>query len=366
MPDSTADIYVELGRQINSRETVTNLDSAQRDVVFYLVPEFDILSFGAAIEALRVTNLVLGHEAYGWRVVSADGCNVRASCGLELQTDNSIHRERSYLVGGRRPDKVFVCSGSNVARYRDRAVDAWLRECSHRGVVLAALSSGAQVLATAGLLEDRRCVVHWLNFPAFVEHHTRVNASLGIYEIDGSVYTSAGGASSLDMMACIVSRDFGEDVFARVCQHLVADQVRGPTARQRLPLSRRLGPCNEVVLHVVRKMEENLADPMPMGELAAGTCLSRRQLERLFRREFCCSPARYYMNLRLEHAHTLLVQTKLPIVDVAIACGFVSASHFSKVYRENYSSTPQKTRIDQIKFPPPGMVPQNNRMKLVS
>lgn len=125
-------------------ETVANLDTVPRDVVFYLVPEFDILSFGAAIEAFRLTNLALGYEAYNWRFVSADGCNVRASCGLDIQTVNSIHRERSYLVGGKRPDKVIVCSGPNVDRYRDRAVDAWLRECSHRGVVLAALSSGAQ------------------------------------------------------------------------------------------------------------------------------------------------------------------------------------------------------------------------------
>lgn len=347
-------------------ETVANLDTVPRDVVFYLVPEFDILSFGAAIEAFRLTNLALGYEAYNWRFVSADGCNVRASCGLDIQTVNSIHRERSYLVGGKRPDKVIVCSGPNVDRYRDRAVDAWLRECSHRGVVLAALSSGAQVLATAGLLEGRRCVIHWQNFPAFVEHNARVSVSLGIYEIDGDIYTSAGGASSIDMMASIVSRDFGEDVFARVCQHLVADRVRGAAARQRLPLSKRLGPCNEVVLHVVRKMEEYLADPIPMDTLAAATRLSRRQLERLFRYEFGCSPARYYMSLRLEHADGLLIQTKLPIVDIAIACGFVSASHFSKVYRVAYGRTPQKTRIGRISSFRPSMIPQNDRMILAS
>ncbi len=76
------------------------------------------------------------------------------------------------------------------------------------------------------------------------------------------------------------------------------------------------------------------------------TCidLSRRQLERLFRRHLGQSPARFYLQLRLNRARLLLHQTDISVIDVALACGFVSASHFSKCYRQTYGRTPRAER----------------------
>jgi len=56
------------------------------------------------------------------------------------------------------------------------------------------------------------------------------------------------------------------------------------------------------------------------------------------------SPARYYLEVRLDRARHLLMQSNIPVVDVAIACGFVSASHFSKCYREMYGKSPLQER----------------------
>src|SRR3546814_1738958 len=91
-------------------------------------------------------------------------------------------------------------------------------------------------------------------------------------------------------------------------------------------------------------MEQNLEEPLSRSELARGADLSTRQLERLFRKYLNRSPARYYLELRLNKARLLLLQTNMSVIDVALACGFVSASHFSKCYRDFFGRTPRKER----------------------
>ena len=80
------------------------------------------------------------------------------------------------------------------------------------------------------------------------------------------------------------------------------------------------------------------------ADLARTSGLSTRQLERLFRKYLGRSPARYYLELRLNKARLLLLQTNMSVIDVALACGFVSASHFSKCYREFFAKTPREER----------------------
>ena len=90
-----------------------------------------------------------------------------------------------------------------------------------------------------------------------------------------------------------------------------------------------------------------LSEPLTLVEIADHAGLSRRQIERLFRHHMGRSPARYYLEIRLDRARHLLLQSILPVVEVAIACGFVSASHFSKCYRELYGRSPQQERAER-------------------
>ena len=104
---------------------------------------------------------------------------------------------------------------------------------------------------------------------------------------------------------------------------------------------------NPKVLTIIELMEANLSEPLSLVEIADHVGLSRRQIERLFRQEMGRSPARYYLEIRLDRARHLLIQSSMPVVEVAIACGFVSASHFSKCYREIYNKSPQQERADR-------------------
>ncbi len=319
----------------------------KRSLVFFLIPDFTMVAFATALEPLRIANRMLGYDAYQWRLASYDGRPVNASNGVECAVNGSLDDERRKLAGPDRPSIVFVCSGINVEKYSNRSVFAWLREEYNRGVGVGGLCTGAHVLAAAGLLSNRRCAIHWENLPGFSEAFPKANVFADLYEVDQNIYTCAGGTAALDMMLKLIGDDFDEALVNRVCEQVLTDRVRSPTDRQRLPLRARLGVQNAKVLSIIELMEANLSEPLSLIEIADHVGLSRRQIERLFRQEMGRSPARYYLEIRLDRARHLLIQSAMPVVDVAVACGFVSASHFSKCYRELYARSPQQERLDR-------------------
>ena len=318
--------------------------AVKRSIVFFMVPDFTMIAFAAALEPLRSANRMLGHEGYRWRLASLDGRPVRASNGVECGVDTSLAEERRRMAGPDRPSMVIVCSGLNIETYREKSVFAFLREAHNRGMAVGSLCTGAHALARAGLLSGRRCAIHWENLPGFSEAFPKVDVFADLFEVDGNVYTCAGGTAALDMMLKLIGDDFGDGVVNRVCEQLLTDRVRSPGDRQRLPLRARLGVQNPKVLTIIELMEANLSEPLSLIEIARHVGLSRRQIERLFIQEMGRSPARYYLEIRLDRARHLLIQSSLPVVEVAVACGFVSASHFSKCYRELYARSPQQER----------------------
>ncbi|TWG64746.1 transcriptional regulator GlxA family with amidase domain [Aminobacter sp. J44] len=321
--------------------------AVKRSIVFFLVPDFTMIAFATALEPLRSANRMLGYEAYKWRLASADGKPVRASNGVECGVDTSLEEERRHMSGEGRPSMVIVCSGLNVEKYHQKSVFAWLREEYNRGVAIGGLCTGAHILAQAGLLSGKRCAIHWENLPGFAEAFPKANVYADLFEVDGNIYTCAGGTAALDMMLKLIGDDFDDNLVNRVCEQVLTDRVRSPSDRQRLPLRARLGVQNSKVLTIIELMEANLSEPLSLVEIADHVGLSRRQIERLFRQEMGRSPARYYLEIRLDRARHLLIQSTMPVVEVAVACGFVSASHFSKCYRELYARSPQQERLDR-------------------
>jgi transcriptional regulator GlxA family with amidase domain len=94
----------------------------------------------------------------------------------------------------------------------------------------------------------------------------------------------------------------------------------------------------------IELMRDHLDDPISPGGIAREVGLSARQLERLFGKYLNTSPKKYYMEMRLERARHLLLQTEMSVIEVAMACGFESAGHFSRVYRTTFGVTPKGQR----------------------
>lgn len=303
-----------------------------------------MIAFTMAIEALRLTNRVMGRQVYDWHLVSKGGEPVHASNGSLVNVDYDLEAVRRACMDPTRTRMVLVCSGVEVERFDDSSVFAWLRRMYSQGVSIGGLCTAAWILARAGLLNNRRCAVHWENLPGFTERFPDTFVKSCLFEVDQNIYTCAGGTASLDMMLHLIGLSQGENVVARVCEQCLIDRIRPPHDRQRLPIGARVGVQNPRLLAIIELMEANIAEPLSLAEISDVTSISRRHVERLFRQHLGRSPARYYLDVRLERARRLLRHSNLPIVEVAVAAGFVSASHFSKRYRERYGVTPQADR----------------------
>ena len=196
----------------------------------------------------------------------------------------------------------------------------------------------------AGLLDGRKATIHWENQDSFAEEFEDVILTKSVFVIDGNRYTTAGGTSSIDLMLKIIADDHGQDLANAVADQLIHSAIRTDQDVQRLSVPTRIGVRHPKLSQVIHMMEANIEEPISPALLAREVGLSTRQLERLFRRYLNRSPKRYYMELRLQKARNLLMQTDMSVINVALACGFTSPSHFSKCYRSHYGTTPYRER----------------------
>uniref|UniRef100_UPI0035199E5B helix-turn-helix domain-containing protein n=1 Tax=Cognatishimia sp. TaxID=2211648 RepID=UPI0035199E5B len=119
------------------------------------------------------------------------------------------------------------------------------------------------------------------------------------------------------------------------------------TAEQKVSLQSRNGIRNAHLAKAIAIMKEGLEEPVSPTIIAEELGISTRQLERLFGKFLNTSPKKYYMELRLDKARNLLVQTDQSITDVALACGFDNSGHFSRAYRTAFGHAPsqQKSKL---------------------
>jgi len=308
-----------------------------RSFGFLLLPKFSLLAFTSAVEPMRSANRLTGRPLYDWRLISKDGGPVASSGAIEVMTQAAIAEV------GRMPN-LFVVAGLDAQLIDDRKVLSWLRRLERCGCRLGALTTGSYVLARAGLLDGYRCTIHWENLAGFREDFPGIDASAEVYEIDRNRMTCSGGTAAMDLMLGLIAVDHGRELATAVAEQLIHERIRGPSEPQRMGLRNRLDITHPKLLKVIEIMEGQLEEPLPRGALAARSGISTRQLERLFRKYLQRTPTRYYLELRLHRARGLLTQTALSVLDVALACGFVSASHFSKCYREFFHKTPREER----------------------
>lgn len=302
------------------------------------------MGVASALEPLRIANRMSGRSAFSWRVVSPDGDQIDASNGIPLVVDGGISREIAALSRGIVPDFAFVVAGLEVEKRRHDLLVRWVRALAKRGVIVGGISTGAWILASAGILDGKACTLHWENIPAFAERFPGVEVRQELCVSDRNVLTCAGGTSAIDMMLHVVAERLGSEIAAAVAAQLILPAVRALDQHQRGPIGRELHAVDGRLSDATRLMEESISTPIALADLAGRLGLSRRQLERLFERDLGKSPARYYLDLRLQHARHLLEQTDLRIIEVAMACGFASAAHFSKCFRQAYGRAPRAVR----------------------
>jgi len=314
-----------------------NVPNAPTRFVFVLLDGFTLLSFAGALECLRIANRMAGAELYTWALTGETEDIMTCSNGVRFHVDMPLSELR-------REDVMILCGGVDVQKTATKRMLNWLRREARRGLRIGGLCTASWVLARAGLLDGKRATIHWENHDAFLEEFEEVTLTKSIFMIDGNRMTTAGGTASIDLMLSLIAADHGEKLANAVADQQIYSTIRTDQDTQRLSVPTRIGVRHPKLSQVIQMMENNIEEPISPSILAREVGMSTRQLERLFRRYLSRSPKRYYMELRLQKARNLLMQTDMTVINVALACGFASPSHFSKCYRAHYQTTPYRER----------------------
>ena len=308
-----------------------------RRFVFVLIENFTLLSFSSALDALRIANRMSGKKLYDWIFIGENEEFVSCSAGTQFKLDNS-------LIELHRDDTILLCGGTSIQESTSRKLVGWLRREARRGLIIGGLCTAAYPMAKAGLLDEKKATIHWENQDSFAEEFLEVELTKTVFVCDGNRYTTAGGTSSIDLLLKIIADEHGEELANAVADQMIYSSIRTDQDTQRLSVPTRIGVRHPKLSKVIQMMEINIEEPISPSILAKDVGMSTRQLERLFRRYLDRSPKRYYMELRLQKARNLLMQTDMSVINVALACGFASPSHFSKCYRAHYDTTPYRER----------------------
>lgn len=305
--------------------------------VFLTLPGYSFMAVSSAIEALQTANTVCKRLTYRWSTASVDGQPVAANNGLRITPTVNVQALE-------RADIVFVCGGSNIQDEASDEVMGLLRSLAMRHTAMGGLCTGAYALAKAGLLNQYKAAIHWENKFSAQELFARVLFTDKLFTVDRDRFTCAGGTAALHLMLKLIKDQLGASTVTTVSGYLNLDRIRDEHERQCTPMQSRVGNFQAHLIEIAELMEANIEEPLSLNDIAELVGISRRQLERLFKRYVGEIPNRFYTNLRLHRARDLVLQTTLTMRDVALACGFSNGAYFSRCYRTLFGITPSAER----------------------
>lgn len=300
---------------------------------FFLLQDFSHLAFSCALEPLRIANLVSGRPLYRWSLASADGRTATCSNG-------SVTLVQAGMEPTRHADRLFLISGIAMQHHATPDILAYLRRERAAGTPLGAICSGAYVLAKAGFLDGMEAAIHWEYHDLIVEDFPQVTLVRNVFVANQKIITASGGTAAADLMLHLIGSQHGADLATAVADQMVYNAVREGSAAQRVSIQSRHGMRNAHLMRAISLMEASIEDPLSPSTIAEDLGISTRQLERLFGKYLNSTPKHYFMEMRLHRARNLLVQTEQSITEIAMACGFRSTSHFSKVFRGVFGRSP--------------------------
>ncbi len=297
---------------------------------------FALMSYACTVEPLRAANLLSRRRLYDI-----------VHFGDSRQTDSSgtASVERSHATGEIVDlDLLLVVAGGDPFSYRDPAVFAWLKQMARRGVTIGGVSGGSVILANAGLMSGRRMTTHWDHAPMLSERFSDIVIERRLYVIDRDRVTCGGGIAPLDLMHALIADQHGS-LFARlVSDWFLHTVIRVETAPQRSEVIERVGSRSPHVLEAVSAMENHIADPLSLPQLALVAGVTPRHLNRLFSETLGQSAMDYYRRLRLSIGKRLVRDSSMGIGEISAATGFSNAGHFSNAYMAQFGARPKADR----------------------
>jgi transcriptional regulator GlxA family with amidase domain len=304
-----------------------------RNIAFVVYPGYSVMAL-AVVTAFEVANSLVDEPPYELHFVSESGGPIRTSAGMMLDTE----------VFTDMPFDTLVVGGATVPEPSTPGMIAFIKDAPKRHRRIAAVCTGAFVLAEAGLLDGRRVSTHWMHARDLQRQFPKVKMDEDrIFVNDGPIWTSAGMTAGLDLCLALIENDLGPDIAKSVARKLVVYHRRGGGQTQFSTLLE-LSPKSDRIQAALTFARDNLHKPLTVPDLAEAAHLSPRQFSRAFHQETGQSPAKAIENLRVEAARSLMEQSRHPIDIVARQTGFSDRDQMRRAFLRAFGQPPQVLR----------------------
>ena len=295
----------------------------------------DVVAFDLSIPA-QVFGHVEEREHYRFTVCTEHPGRVPTTTGFDIHVDaglDAIAHADTVIVPGFRPLDV------------SEPVRNALRAAAARGVRMVSICTGAFALAAAGLLDGRRATTHWTECAELARRFPAVQVDPKVLFVDeGDIMTSAGSAAGIDLCLHIVRQDYGTDLATQLARQLVVPPQRDGGQAQYIDMPMPGPGTDGLFAGTLAWLQEHLAEPVTIGDLAARSAMSPRTFARRFQAALGLPPYQWLVSQRIRLAQRLLETTSLTIDSVAAHSGFSTAANLRKHFSQAVHTSPQAYR----------------------
>lgn len=321
-------------------------------VGFILMNQFTLVPVAGLVDSLRFAadKSFRSQQIFcKWDWMTCDDQPVTASCGMPISPTKSLGVIDQY-------DYVVLAGGLlSETRNPPDSLLQLLRELRAAKTPIIGLCSGSFVLGKAGLLDGRRCAVHFTIREEFMQRFPEAEVLVDKSYVDDDGIITCPGGTAIDLAAKLISRHCGLIRAQKGLEYLLVDdeEIQRQASDDKAPVTELHVYKNALVERAIAYMRNHMDSPTSLREVAESIGTNERQLHRAFMSSTNESPAQYWRKLRLDEARKMLMNTELHVTQIAYLTGFSDASHFILWFRKQFGETPcsfRKRRHDVEKL----------------
>jgi transcriptional regulator GlxA family with amidase domain len=307
-------------------------------VAVVLADHVSPFELGVACEVFGTDRSADGIEGWDFGVCSPSGAPVSSWSGFGLTGLRGLDFAASA-------DLLIVPTCAPRTAPPPSPVLDVLRDAAARGAWVAGFCAGVFTLGYAGLLDGRRCTVHWVYEAEFRARFPAASVDTqALYADDSGILTSAGTVAAVDLCLHLVRRLRGVTAATTLARRMVAAPFRAGGQAQFVQAPVPSVPDDSLVAEALEWVERRLDRPFTVAELARRSGLGERTFLRRFSAATGTTPHRWLTERRLDRAQALLEEGRLSVEDIATACGYASAAALRHQFSRLRGTSPSSYR----------------------
>jgi transcriptional regulator GlxA family with amidase domain len=304
------------------------------EIEVLVLPDTTLILVAAVIEPLRAANRVLGRKQFSWVITTPDGAPAPTRAGIPIPAARPFDPLASNAP-------LVVVASYDIASHMTPGLVRRLGRAGRARSMIGGVEAGGGGVARAGLLTGRRATTHWEDIEDFTTTFPDIDVVSQRFVIDGNRFTAGAAGPTLDLMLELIRTRLGYPLSLEVAKGFIYEHPEQVDQASALTLAR---PGEPHLACATEAMEAHLDEPWPITRIARAAGVSARHLQTLFCDNLGVSPYAHYLALRMNRARRLLIETRLPALEIAERTGYASPASFTRAYRRQHGESPRETR----------------------